>query len=104
MLVLPDRARGRLDEQPLRVADAVGKDLGSRIGAIDERIVRRERPIVVQPEDLAFVRAQILCRRLLVALPDGHVDRTVQTERDARAAVAAMSVPGVGHERGPAAW
>src|SRR5262245_54449105 len=98
VFVLPDRPAGWLDEQPLRVADAVGKDLGPGIGAADERIVRRDRPIVVQPQDLPLMRAEILRGRLLMPLADGHVNGAVQTERDARAAVAAGRTPGISDE------
>src|SRR5262249_25054676 len=98
VFVLPDGARGRLDEQPLRVADAVGKDLGPRIRPMDERIVLRDRPVVVQPQDLAFVRPEILRRLVFGAFSDGHVDRAVEAERDARSGVAAVRAPGIGYE------
>jgi hypothetical protein len=45
------------------------------------------------------VRAEILCRRPFVAFAHRHVDHPVQTERDTRAAVAAMSAPRIGDEQ-----
>src|SRR5262245_17363744 len=98
MFVLPDRARIRLDEQPLRVTQAVGNNLWPDPRTAVEWIVGRDRPIFVQPQDLALVVAEILRRLLFVAIADRHVDGAVQSERNARAAVAAVGVPGIGDE------
>ncbi len=65
VLVGPDVAGLRMDGEPLHVAMSVAPDLRPRAGAVDERIVSRHAPVVVQPDDLAVVIRQILRRMRL---------------------------------------
>ena len=48
----------------------VGPDLGLGAGAVHERVVRRDPPVVVQADDLAVVIGQIL-RRMGLEVPFG---------------------------------
>ena len=51
-----------LQRQALRVAVAPAEDLGSRLGPADERIVARDRAVVLESHDLAGAVAQVLRR------------------------------------------
>ena len=53
------RCRARAP-RPLRVAMAVGPDLGQRVGAIEERVARRRRAVEREPQHLAVMLAQVL--------------------------------------------
>src|SRR5688572_28762097 len=62
MLVRPQVAGLRVDDEALRVAMAVAPDLRARALATDERVVRRHAAVVVEAQDLALVVRQVLRR------------------------------------------
>src|SRR5262249_47994086 len=60
-LSLPELAGLRMNRQAVAVAVPVGEDLRPRAGPADERIVRRNAPIVTDPKCLAVVGIEALC-------------------------------------------
>src|SRR4030095_1114604 len=87
MLALPHAAGLGVHGEPLRIAMPPGEDLRPYVGLADEGIVRRPRPVVAQPHDLAAEVVEILCPLWLIALGRGDVHQAGAIEGDARAEV-----------------
>src|SRR5207342_385555 len=60
VLVRPHGAGSRVDREPELVAVTQGKDLLLRPRRSSERIARRSGPVVVEPQDFAFVAGEVL--------------------------------------------
>src|SRR5262249_53129375 len=60
VLRLPDLSSLRVNEEPDRVADAEGIDLGPVTRSANERVVARDRAVVVQTQNLSRVIRRIL--------------------------------------------
>ena len=91
--------------EPLRVAVAVGVDLGFRVLAADERIVRGRSAVVAQAQNLADVAAEILREHSVarivrnvagVAVADRQIEHPVRP--DLGAAGRSARAPRVGDE------
>ena len=80
VLALPDLTRAGMHGEPERRAVTEREDLGPVAVAADERIVARHAAVLVEPQDLARVRARVL----RVAAGRRHVDLAVGPEDHAR--------------------
>ena len=94
-----------MPSEPLRVAVAVGVDLGFRVRAADERIVGGRRAVVAQAQHLADVAVEILREHAVarvvgdvagIAVADGQIEHTVGP--DLGAARGRARAPRVGDE------
>ena len=72
--------------RPLRVAVAVGPDLGA--GLADARVALRDAAVAVEPDDLAEGAVEVLGGVELLALAERHEHRLVGAEHDPGAEVA----------------
>ena len=66
MLMGPQSPGPGVESCPLRVAMAVGPDLGAHLGLTDKGIVIRHAPVRENPHDFALKFVEILCSRALV--------------------------------------
>ncbi len=101
----PKLAGVGVPREPLRVAVAVGVDLGFGAGAADERVVGGSRAVVAQAQHFADVAAEILREHAVarvvrdvarVAIADRQIDHPVGTDLGAPGRRA--RAPGIGDE------
>src|SRR5207248_8381601 len=91
VLDFPDLAGLRMQRQALRVAVAVGEDLGPHARSTDKGIVRRHRAVVLQAHDLARQVRKILRLLHLEAIAASDVHQPGAVEQDARAELEAAT-------------
>ena len=89
-LGLPDLARHGMQREAQRIAIPDGVDLGLVSGLPDERIVRRNRAVVTNAQNLADVGGRILRQFAVVAVAAGHVEEAGSVEQQARAMAVAV--------------
>jgi hypothetical protein len=78
-----EAARRRLEGHPVGIAEAVGPDLVLVATLpVDERIVGRDRPIGIDPEDLPVVARERLRVGRLTVVAGGDVELSVGPERE----------------------
>ena len=98
-----------MEREAVAVAVPVAEDLGPRVGASDERIVRRHAAVLREPQRLAHVVREALrphadarvVRRAAaepVAVAHRDVERAVRAEQHAARRGVARLLPGVRHE------
>ena len=88
-----------MNDESERVAVPERVDLRPVSLTADERVVGRDRAVVVEPQQFAAEAGRILGDLSDVAA-GGHVDLAVRSEHDA-AVQAGVAVEGIGHDRDP---
>ena len=96
VLVHPDGAGLGMDRHALRVAMAVGENLGQHIVTADERIVVGQAAIGMQPEHAAGVVVELLGERPLAPIAMRDEQITVGIEHQPRAEMPAAAAEPVG--------
>jgi hypothetical protein len=82
----PKLARVQVQRRALRVAMTVGPDLGQRVLAADEGVVRRHAAVRRDTQDLAEICRKVLCLRTLrIPLTRRHEQVAVACEHEPRA-------------------
>src|SRR5207253_10527881 len=83
VLGFPQLAGDRIPGEALRIAMAVAPDAGHGTGAIDERVVLRHRPVVIDAVNLARGFREILRVEHLLLLTDRKEQVVVPVEDEA---------------------